>query len=534
MMMKNVLMRGAAVLLTLALLVSVAVLPSAAEDGAGKTHTITFVVNGKTVGTAEYSDETAKEDIELPVYDAGRTYATFGIPFYRYAFEDFELTGEDITVKGRFTVVRYTVSFYETDESAEPLYVREYTLEDAEPELPEVPEREGFFGSWQIRSVDTNNDTVTFVAKYEEETREPVHEGAAHHLTITHGRTICRALDGDDYTIVDGVVCLTDETACVEIVSGLLTAGSKVYYYMNGLRTYKGVVKFGNDYYYFRSNGQMVANMSYTLGTIEMTHGLVPFGTYEFDEYGRMQNVVMKDGLIWDDDGELRYYENNLAVYKGIVADDEGNYYYINSTLKAVRNSEGYLIWPATTNELLPAGLYQMDENGVMDVENYVKFVIEPYTEGIKGVVSDGESGFLYYLGVDDKMVTDCVFIIYPEATNGLIEEGVYLINAEGVITEYLSAIPESAKALGAEAEVNITLAALKAKLMSGSKIGVVTDSQGNYYLIGGAKKLAKDATFRILASYTNGLIKPGLYEIDASGIILLDTWQYDALAEIG
>ena len=74
---------------------------------------------------------------------------------------------------------------------------------------------------------------------------------------------------------------------------------------------------------------------------------------------------VVKQGLVKDEDGAVRYYVDGVATYAGLVKDAEGNYYYINSSLKAVTN-RAYTIGEAKTNGLLPAGRYEFDSDGKM------------------------------------------------------------------------------------------------------------------------------------------------------------------------
>ena len=73
----------------------------------------------------------------------------------------------------------------------------------------------------------------------------------------------------------------------------------------------------------------------------------------------------MKNGIVLDEDGEIRYYVDGVATYAGLVQDAEGNYYYINSSKKAVKNRK-YGINIANTNGLLPAGEYEFDADGKM------------------------------------------------------------------------------------------------------------------------------------------------------------------------
>ena len=73
----------------------------------------------------------------------------------------------------------------------------------------------------------------------------------------------------------------------------------------------------------------------------------------------------VKNGLVKDEDGNIRFYENGVAIYKGLVQDEDGNYYYINSGKKAVKNCT-YSIGASKTNGLLSAGKYQFDADGKM------------------------------------------------------------------------------------------------------------------------------------------------------------------------
>lgn len=69
------------------------------------------------------------------------------------------------------------------------------------------------------------------------------------------------------------------------------------------------------------------------------------------------------NGLVFDKDGEIRYYENGEPIRAGLVQDAEGNYYYINSSLKAVKAQKYYV---TLNNDLLPSAEYTFDENGKM------------------------------------------------------------------------------------------------------------------------------------------------------------------------
>ena len=145
----------------------------------------------------------------------------------------------------------------------------------------------------------------------------------------------------------------------------------EIRYYENDVAVYAGLVQDdAGNYYYVNSTKKAVKNCTYTIGTSK-TNGLLPAGTYEFGADGKLINPpteekpVAKNGLIIDKDGEIRYYENDVAVYAGLVQDDAGNYYYVNSTKKAVKNCT-YTISTSKANGLLSAGTYEFGADGKM------------------------------------------------------------------------------------------------------------------------------------------------------------------------
>ena len=64
---------------------------------------------------------------------------------------------------------------------------------------------------------------------------------------------------------------------------------------------------------------------------------------------------TVKNGIIEDEDGEIRYYSWGTPIAAGLVMDDNGNYYFINGTKKAVKDCY-YAFNNYSSNGLLPAG----------------------------------------------------------------------------------------------------------------------------------------------------------------------------------
>jgi hypothetical protein len=109
---------------------------------------------------------------------------------------------------------------------------------------------------------------------------------------------------------------------------------------------------------------------TYTCGCGETKTEVIPAISSHIDENGDLTcdrcsgKLSAKTGLVFEKNGDIRYYENGVAIIsKGLVQDSQGNYYYINSTGKAVKNCK-YAFSAARSNGLLPAGTYQFAADG--------------------------------------------------------------------------------------------------------------------------------------------------------------------------
>lgn len=135
-------------------------------------------------------------------------------------------------------------------------------------------------------------------------------------------------------------------------------------YYVNGERTYAGLIKIGDDYYYVNSKCEVVRDCDYT---ITWTHDLKPQGKYHFDADGKLTGEVapLKNG-IYEEDGSLYFYRNGERAYAGLIQID-GNYYYVRSTCEVVHDRSYYVYW---THDLMPAGYYNFDSAGRMIMDS--------------------------------------------------------------------------------------------------------------------------------------------------------------------
>ena len=156
-----------------------------------------------------------------------------------------------------------------------------------------------------------------------------------------------------------------------ESLTGLFDYKGETYYCVKGIiQDYPGLVKIGNDYYYFRSTSTAVKGRTYW---ITATNDLLPAGPYAFDETGKMINPPavdpdpdpepeVKNGIV-SENGSLYYYENGVKTGAGLIRIN-GDYYYVRTSNCEVVHGRTY--WVTDTNGLLPAGSYAFDETGKM------------------------------------------------------------------------------------------------------------------------------------------------------------------------
>lgn len=113
---------------------------------------VTFVADGKTIGTDTYTEE-------------DKTIAEPAVPAkdgYTGKWEDYTLTSGNITVEAQYTLIEYTVTFRA---DGKEVGIAQYTIEDKTITEPAVPVKDGYTGEWEDYTLTTGNITVE--AKYE-------------------------------------------------------------------------------------------------------------------------------------------------------------------------------------------------------------------------------------------------------------------------------------------------------------------------------------------------------------------------------
>lgn len=142
-------------------------------------------------------------------------------------------------------------------------------------------------------------------------------------------------------------------------LNGLNEENGTLYYYENGLRTYAGLIELDGFYYYIRSDCSAVVNRSYY---VTRTNGLVPVGTYDFDEAGRL---IPKNGIYREGEYLFYYIDNVRQINLGLVMLARRRIIYVRSGGDL---AVGYY-YVSKDNGLLTPGTYLFGEDGYLVIK---------------------------------------------------------------------------------------------------------------------------------------------------------------------
>jgi glucan-binding YG repeat protein len=328
---------------------------------------------------------------------------------------------------------------------------------------------------------------------------------------------------------------------------GIVNEDGELYYYVNGVRFYAGLIQIDGNYYYVNSSCKVVTNQRYW---VSKTNDLLPAGFYNFDVDGKMTDAPIttpdpdpdpnpdpevKNGIV-SEDGELYYYVNGVKTYAGLIQID-GNYYYVNSYCKVITNQR---YWVSKTNDLLTAGFYNFGADGKMtdapiptpdpdpdpnpDPEVKNGIVSEDgelyyYVNGVKtyaGLIQI--DGNYYYVNSYCKVITNQRY--WVSKTNDLLPAAFYNFDAEGKMTN--APIPTPAPEPNPDPDPEV-------------KNGIVSEDGELYYYVDGVKTYAGliqiDGDYYYVNSYckvitsqrywvskTNNLLPATFYTFGADG----------------
>lgn len=239
-----------------------------------------------------------------------------------------------------------------------------------------------------------------------------------------------------------------DQDGVLKLYDGLVKINGKTYYYEDAVKTYAGLIEIEGDYYYIKSDCSAVCDGSYY---VSKTNGLLDAGKYEFDENCKMiietENPDMKEGILRDEEGVLRYYvEDEMQKNNGLIEID-GKFYYVNGYGEVVNGKDYYITRTnglahqnddGTETAFVSGGQYTFDENGVLGWHNGItdiNGVKYYYVDGVKTYAGLVEiDGALYYVNSSCKLVVNSSY--YVSKTNGLKQAGTYSFDAEGKLID--------------------------------------------------------------------------------------------------
>ena len=244
--------------------------------------------------------------------------------------------------------------------------------------------------------------------------------------------------------------------------NGITDVDGVLYYYIDGIRAHMGMFRIGNDYYYARSNGELVVSRTYYCERMNDT-GFAE-GPYAFDAEGRLSN---KSG-IFEEDGSLFYYENGIRTYAGLIEID-GSYYYVRTSGEVVH---GRSHWISKTNGLMPEKSYKFAEDGKM---------LDPVDIGKNGIVA--EDGSLYYYVDGLRSYAGLIEIdgsYYYVKTSGEVVHGrsYWISKTNGLMPEKSYQFDDDGKMLNPE-------------IRDDTKQGIVAEDGSLYYYVDGLRNYA-------------------------------------------
>ena len=262
-----------------------------------------------------------------------------------------------------------------------------------------------------------------------------------------------------------------DEDRHMEIRNGIYTNDWQgyTYYFVNSIPQAVGVVQDTDGKYYCFTTifgvNRAVDECDFYV-TEDLANGLITPGLYRFDETGALVGKggvavpgSKPDGLYFEDNGRIRYYQNGVPIAAGLVQTEDGSIYFINMLRYAVKGY--YAVSEEMTNGILPAGFYMFGDDYKMLIRNgiytndwmgHTYYFVNSVPQAV-GVVQD-ESGNYYCfasIGNTNRAVEDCDFYVTEEMTNGLIPAGTYRFDPSGVIIGAVEPSETESASSGAE-----------------------------------------------------------------------------------
>ena len=280
-------------------------------------------------------------------------------------------------------------------------------------------------------------------------------------------------------------------------------AEGDIYYISGGHLLVAGLVKYGDDFYYFPGKFKALRNSSRYIDEAG-AHGYVEPGTYYFGDDCKMltnkKNGPNEDGYFYINDVLQKAYQ--LIKW-------EGNYYFVYDAHKYAKNVKIYLSEQFTNGTDLTPGYYTFDSTGKIEMKN------GPDADGyfyLNGVRQNAYQlikyyGHYYFIYDGHKYAKDVKLYLTDKFTAGTeLTPGYYYFDENGKMDDksgpaddgyfYLNGVRQNCYQL--------------------------IKWEDNYYFVYDSHKYAKNVKLYLTEQFTNGTdLTPGYYNFDAQGRIV-------------
>ena len=233
--------------------------------------------------------------------------------------------------------------------------------------------------------------------------------------------------------------------------NGFYDEDGKTYYYVDGVKTYAGLIKVGDDYYYVKSDCSVVKDCNYFVWT---TNDLMDQDWYDFDADGKMilpepDYYLKGDFNGWNSSDEYKFVENPNAegeymlTYVEIDADQELKvwssddvWYPGDNTPNCHINDAGiynvYFRPAGNSDQAWYYGYFYLEKlnnvkNGFYDEDGATYYYVND-KKTYAGLIE--VDGAYYYVKSNCTVVKDCSYFVWT--TNDLMDQGWYNFDADG------------------------------------------------------------------------------------------------------
>ncbi len=237
----------------------------------------------------------------------------------------------------------------------------------------------------------------------------------------------------------------TEEPGIDVTKNGIVEEGGKLFYYVDGVRTYAGLIAIDGYYYYVRTSGQ-VATGSYYVSSHNSIYDYM--GQQNFAEDGKLLDAdgnpvevgkvdTSKNGII-EEDGKLFYYVEGVRTYAGLIAID-GYYYYVRSSGQVATGSY-YVTSHNDLYEYMGQQTFAEDGKLLGADGNPVEVGKAPEIDTSKNGIF-AENGALYYYVDGVRTYAGLIAIdgyYYYVRTSGQVATGDYFVSSHNGLYDYM------------------------------------------------------------------------------------------------